>query len=116
MKTVGQRITHFRESVLGLTQEDFAKELNVTRGAVGNWERDKPIARKSVEAIANRWGLSTEWLLAGRGRAPGEAAKPLDGEALAAMDRHEKQAATHVAEMKREAALPRPGAVRYKDV
>ena len=69
MKTVGQRITHFRESILDMTQEEFAHALGVSRGAVGNWERDKPIARKNIEAIATKWNIATDWLLAGRGTA-----------------------------------------------
>ena len=37
--TLGQRIRFFRNQA-GMTQEDLANELNVTRQALSNWERD----------------------------------------------------------------------------
>ena len=40
--TTGKQIRHLRTQ-LGMTQEELAGELNVTRQALSNWERDKEI-------------------------------------------------------------------------
>ncbi|MBD5483428.1 MAG: helix-turn-helix transcriptional regulator [Lachnospiraceae bacterium] len=37
--TIGKQIRLLRKQS-GMTQEDLAKELNVTRQALSNWERD----------------------------------------------------------------------------
>lgn len=37
--TTGKQIRHLRTQ-LGMTQEELAGELNVTRQALSNWERD----------------------------------------------------------------------------
>lgn len=51
-----------------LTQEQFAKRLgDVTRGAVGNWERGEGIKRENLETIARKFEVSFEWLSTGRG-------------------------------------------------
>lgn len=61
-----------------LTQEEFARALNtvegvkVTRGAVGNWEReggDEP-SLKNLSAISEKFGVSLDWLQTGRGELP----------------------------------------------
>ena len=45
--TTGKQIRHLRTQ-LGMTQEELAGELNVTRQALSNWERDvnEPDLRK----------------------------------------------------------------------
>lgn len=70
MKNLSDRIRHVREVVLDLSQEDFAKLLGVTRGAVGNWELGKPIGRKNIVGIADKSGVRLDWLLTGKGPAP----------------------------------------------
>lgn len=71
METIGSRIKHLRKDLLGLSQEEFAKQIRgVTRGAVGNWELDKPISRDSLETISNRWHVSLDWLANGQGEQP----------------------------------------------
>ena len=68
---IGKRIAYLRTAVLGLSQEAFAKRLeNVTRGAVGNWERGEGIKRENIERIADEFGVSFEWLAANRGTKP----------------------------------------------
>jgi len=59
-----------------LTQEKFAEALGtvdgvkVSRGAVGNWERNKGISRANLAAIAEKFGASLDWLETGRGDLP----------------------------------------------
>lgn len=67
MKTKGSRILAVRQK-LQLTQTAFADMLGgVTRGAVGNWERDQGIKEENLELISERTGVSYEWLATGRG-------------------------------------------------
>lgn len=69
MESIGSRIKQARER-LGLSQEAFAKPLGVTRGAVGNWERDQGIKRENLVQIAERYGLTVDWLASGSGSPP----------------------------------------------
>lgn len=65
---IGKRIREVRESRGALSQSEFASKLNrVTRGAVGNWERGKGIKRENLQAIADKFSVSFEWLASGRG-------------------------------------------------
>lgn len=75
---VGRRIRELRQDVLNLdSQQAFADQLgNVTRGAVGNWERGQGIKRENLQRIADQFHASFEWLATGRGT-PTAAAPPL---------------------------------------
>lgn len=65
MNTVGQRIKALRLQ-LGLTQQAFADALGgVTRGAVGNWERDQGIKTENILLISQKLGAPVDWLAAG---------------------------------------------------
>lgn len=66
MKTVGQRIVELR-TAMGLTQTQFAGQLGVTRGAVGNWERDQGVKLENMALIADKCGVTLDWLGLGRG-------------------------------------------------
>ncbi|MET4197249.1 phage repressor protein C with HTH and peptisase S24 domain [Bradyrhizobium sp. LA3.X] len=77
MAKKSNRIKWVRERA-ELTQEEFARALNtmegvkVTRGAVGNWERengDMPSLR-NLAAIAEKFGVSLDWLQTGHGEVP----------------------------------------------
>lgn len=80
MQTRGDRIRHVRKNVYGLTQEEFAARLaraakkagrTLTRGAVGNWERNEGITTENLTLIADVFDLVTlNWLATGRGPAP----------------------------------------------
>jgi phage repressor protein C with HTH and peptisase S24 domain len=71
MQTLGARIKHVREIVMNdLSQAAFAEQIGVTRGALGNWERDKGIKRENIVAIAEKSGVSLDWLLHGVGPTP----------------------------------------------
>jgi phage repressor protein C with HTH and peptisase S24 domain len=76
MDTIGRRIIFIREQLLDLTQEEFAERIGVSRGAVGNWERDKPVGRKSIERICHEFDLSIEWVLTGKGEAKASETPP----------------------------------------
>lgn len=69
MDTVGQRIAYVR-AALGLSQDAFGKRLEVSRGAVGNWERDQGIKTENLAAIARLFGAPMDWLANGRGDPP----------------------------------------------
>lgn len=65
---IGKRIRTIREQRGPLSQSEFAAKLpKVTRGAVGNWERGKGIKRENLQAIADKFSVSFEWLASGRG-------------------------------------------------
>lgn len=66
MSTKGARIKQIRDK-MQLTQQAFAGILGVSRGAVGNWERDQGIKEENIELISEKTGVSYEWLATGRG-------------------------------------------------
>ena len=76
MDTIGKRIKHLRHAVFGQTQEEFAAALKphvdggITRGAIGNWERDQGIKTENLTMIARVTGAPLDWLANGRGKAP----------------------------------------------
>lgn len=85
--TVGARIRELR-SQHDLTQEGFTARLNqglpkakhVTRGAVGNWERDQGIKRENLELISTVFSISFEWLATGRGEMSARTVVPVGQE------------------------------------
>lgn len=64
MEKVGKRIAQLRKR-RGETQQQFADMLGVTRGAVGNWELGKGIKRENLILIAERTGVTVDWLAQG---------------------------------------------------
>lgn len=69
METRAKRIRHVR-SLSGLSQEDFGKRLDVSRGAVGNWEIGKPINTEHLTLISHSFGVSMDWLANNQGVPP----------------------------------------------
>lgn len=73
-----------------LSQERFAEALGtvesvkVTRGAVGNWELGGGISRANLSAIAEKFGVSLDWLESGRGELPQNVNAPAEGSTLTA--------------------------------
>lgn len=66
----GKRIKRLRTNILGIkSQKAFADRIDVTRGAVGNWERGEGIKRENLVRIADEFGVSLEWLATGKGEA-----------------------------------------------
>lgn len=70
-KERGERFRYLREDVLGIqSQEQFAKELGVERGAVGNWELGGGVKMENLAKIANTYRIPLEWLANGQGDGP----------------------------------------------
>lgn len=68
LKHLHQRIREARK-LIGLSQEQFALDLGVSRGAVAQWEMvagTRP-AMENLIAIARRSGMAFEYLATGRG-------------------------------------------------
>ena len=59
----GKRLRELREN-RGLTQDELAKELGVTKGAVSNWEKNvrKPKSTEMMEAIADFFNVDMNYL------------------------------------------------------
>lgn len=84
MATIGGRIKWLRKKAR-LTQEGFAKALStaegkqISRGAVGNWEleQDEPSA-PNQRLIADKFGVSLDWLAKGTGEIPKEVTIPVE--------------------------------------
>jgi phage repressor protein C with HTH and peptisase S24 domain len=69
MDSIGERIRLARKR-LDRTQEEFARGLGVSRGAVANWERGQGIKRENLVAISSHYALPLEWLISGQGTEP----------------------------------------------
>jgi phage repressor protein C with HTH and peptisase S24 domain len=67
----GERFRYLREEVLGIqSQDQFAKDLGVERGAVGNWELGGGVKMENLTKIASTYRVPLEWLAYGRGERP----------------------------------------------
>lgn len=71
MGTIGKRIKLLREAK-GLSQQDLADRLGITRGAVVHWEtgRTKNIKNETMLELVHILGTDQEYLLFGPDRAP----------------------------------------------
>lgn len=90
MDTIGKRIRALRQK-LDLTQEEFAAFLggSVTRGAVGNWERDQGIKRANISLVAEKTNTSFDWIANGISIHAGLAAYP-EGSAADQLREHRR--------------------------
>lgn len=70
----GNRIRHLRINILDLTQDDFAAQIDVTRGAVSNWERGTAAAgQHNLKRIVAAFPpVTMEWLTRGVGQPTGD--------------------------------------------
>src|SRR5690606_7784573 len=68
MTTLAGRIRKARLRA-GISQQQLAERLKVTRGAVANWEGANGVvpATERLQRIAQETGVSFEWLATGRG-------------------------------------------------
>lgn len=62
MPNIGNRIKLLRDSVPNRIQEDFARLMGVSRGAVGNWERGKGIKTENLILMSEKTGAPLDWL------------------------------------------------------
>lgn len=62
---VGRRLARTRDA-RGLTQEQLARDVNMTRSAVGNFEQGtRKLDGESAVRLSARLGVTTDWLLRG---------------------------------------------------
>jgi phage repressor protein C with HTH and peptisase S24 domain len=91
LDSVGKRIRHIRK-LAGLTQAELAstlwEETEVTRGAIGNWERDQGISLDNLGAISSRFGVSMDWLQHGTSSPPDPLKVRTVASRLSDYDRH----------------------------
>lgn len=64
LMTLNERILEARKKA-GLTQQELASLVNVTKAAVSAWERTAVPRQDKIEAIAKATKVSVEWLLIG---------------------------------------------------
>lgn len=71
MKTMGERIRALRIA-RGLSQQELADQLGITKGAVMHWEtgRTKNIKNETMLALVRILGTDQEFLLFGPDRTP----------------------------------------------
>ncbi len=63
--TIGEKIREYRKKA-GLTQEELARKLDITRSMIGQFERsDKPPKLETIARIANALGVDISDLLGG---------------------------------------------------
>ncbi|GAA0346899.1 hypothetical protein GCM10008931_42720 [Oceanobacillus oncorhynchi subsp. oncorhynchi] len=75
--TIGHRIKTIRENY-NLSQEDFAKRINIPSEKLNSWENNNSIpAAKPIFAIINEFNVSSDWLLYGE-----KYINPIEGENL----------------------------------
>lgn len=61
------RIVALRNS-RGLGQDELAALLNVSRGAVGNWELGGGVKAENLEKLATEFGVTVDWIVKGVGQ------------------------------------------------
>ena len=79
--TLGEKLQSLRAEV-GLSQEDLAERLDVSRQAVSKWELDKTVPDvKYIVALSDLFGVTTDYLLREDASAPKEqpTEQPLTG-------------------------------------
>ncbi len=65
------RLTYIRKRILGLTGEKFGGLLGVSQDTVSMWDRGRVPKGKLLVRIAELGECSIDWVLDGKGRAPG---------------------------------------------
>lgn len=67
IENVADRIRRARK-ITGLNQEQFGREINVSKSAVSQWETGKTeLAPVNLFAIEHRFGFRAEWIVTGKG-------------------------------------------------
>ena len=70
MKTVGERISYIRSTVLSMNQKDFARLLGISQGALSEIEHDKrglPMEAiiELIKYSKENTSVSCSWILTG---------------------------------------------------
>ena len=67
-KGLGERLITLRTN-LGLTQEEFAKKIRVSKGYIPSLERShRELNSRLIKLIADTFGASERWLQTGKGK------------------------------------------------
>jgi phage repressor protein C with HTH and peptisase S24 domain len=69
MKTLAERLKALRKAA-GFTQEELAKRVGVTRGALANWEVGGEISAANMRRISEEFDGTLDWLATGVGKPP----------------------------------------------
>ena len=65
---IGERIRHFRKDIQGMTQEEFASKINVSRANIASIEKGRiSVTDRVISDICNSFSVSEEWLRTGTG-------------------------------------------------
>ncbi len=65
-KEIGNRIIHIRKDILGKTQKEMIKILNVKQAMISHFERGERLPSVEVLLILNKVsGKSIDWILTG---------------------------------------------------
>lgn len=84
MVEFGERIYNLRKKS-GLSQEEFADKLGVSRQAVSKWETGQSVPdSEKAAAIGTFFGVSLDWLINGEERSAVAEAPAADGQSVAA--------------------------------
>ena len=74
--TLGEKLQSLRAEA-GLSQEDLAERLDVSRQAVSKWELDKTVPDvKYIVALSDLFGVTTDYLLKDAEAPPPQAQAP----------------------------------------
>lgn len=66
--TIGNRIRFFRKETLKITQEEFAKKINISRSNLGNIETDTvAVTDRVLNNICDTFNVNELWLRTGQG-------------------------------------------------
>ena len=90
--TVGERIQQLRKAA-GLSQEQLAEQLDVSRQSVSKWELNAPEISKII-ALSELFGISTDELLKGAESIPAAAGEKESIAAIARLNAAEKRIRT----------------------
>jgi len=67
LKEIGERIKKVRKE-LGLTQEDMAKKLGMSRNSIIRYENGEAVpSRKFLKLLEYEFGINPRWILKGEG-------------------------------------------------
>lgn len=65
--TPNERIKYLRKQILGLTQEQFAADLHITRSSLSVIEIGKSqITLRNLSAVCDRYHVNEAWLMEGK--------------------------------------------------
>lgn len=68
MKSIGDRVKYLRKKELGINQESFGKQINVSGELVSNLERgERQLTDRTIADICREFNINEEWLRNGKG-------------------------------------------------